>query len=194
MRESIQITFHGVAPSESIERRIREKAEQLMRLHPDITRCRATVDAPHQHHHRGQLYSVRLDIRVPAAEIVVNREHHRDHAHEDAHVAVRDAFEAAGRQLHEHAQQRRGDVKRHGAPEHGRVTQLFRDDGYGFVQLPDGLDVYFHENSVTSGSFAELHVGDEVRLVIAEGEGDRGPQASSVTPIGKRHPGTIPQA
>lgn len=193
MQESSQVTFHGVPHSEALEGRIREKAEQLTRLHPYITSWRATVDAPHQHHHRGQLYSVRLDIRVPAAEIVVNREHHRDHAHEDAHVAVRDAFEAAGRQLHEYAQQRRGDVKRHGVAEHGRITKLFRDDGYGFVQMPDGLDVYFHENSVTSGTLAELHVGDEVRLVIAEGEGERGPQASTVTPIGKHHPGTVPK-
>lgn len=189
MQESIQITFHGVAPSEAIERRIREKGEQLTRIHPDITSWRATVDAPHRHHHHGQLFSVRLDIRVPAAEIVVNREHHRDHAHEDVYVAIRDAFDAAARQLREHAEHRRGEVKRHSVPEHGRITQLFGDDGYGFVQLRDGLDVYFHENSVTSGTLAELHVGDEVRLVIAEGEGERGPQASSVTPIGKHHPG-----
>jgi cold shock CspA family protein/ribosome-associated translation inhibitor RaiA len=189
MAGDIQVTFHGLAHSETIERRIREKAAQLTRAHSDIISWRATVDAPHQHHHRGQLYSVRLDIRVPAAEIVVNRGHHRDHAHEDVYVAIRDAFDAADRRLGEHAQQRRGEVKSHGAPAHGRITKLFRDDGYGFAQLPDGVDVYFHENSVTSGALAELRVGDEVRIVIAEGEGERGPQASTVTPIGKHHPG-----
>ena len=193
MPEAIRITFHGVAPSEAIEARIREKAAQLARLHPEITNWRATVDAPHHHHHLGPLYSVRLDIRVPAAEIVVNREHHGDHAHEDVHVAIRDAFEAAARQLSEYARQRRGDVKRHGAPREGRITKLFRDDGYGFVQLLDGLDIYFHENSVTRGTLAGLHVGDEVRLVIAEGEGERGPQASTVTPIGKHHAGVAPE-
>lgn len=189
MAGDIQITFHGLAHSEAIERRIRERAAQLTRSHGNIISWRATVDAPHQHHHRGQLYCVRLDIRVPAAEIVVNRGHNHDHAHEDVYVAIRDAFDAADRQLSERAQQRRGEVKSHAVPGHGRITKLFRDDGYGFAQLPDGVDVYFHENSVTSGTLAELRVGDEVRVVIAEGEGERGPQASSVTPIGKHHPG-----
>jgi cold shock CspA family protein len=53
--------------------------------------------------------------------------------------------------------------------------------------------VYFHENSVTSGTLAELQVGDEVRVVIAEGEGQRGPRASTVTPIGKHHLGLAPK-
>lgn len=189
MQQPLQITFHGLQPSDAVEARVREKAAQLERFYPCITSCRVTVDAPHHHHHRGQLYAVRVDIRVPDAEIVVNRDHHADHSHEDAYIAIRDAFDAAVRQLQDYARHRRGKTKRHDEPEHGRITKLFRDDGYGFVQLPDGLDVYFHENAVTSGSLAALQVGDEVRVVTAEGEGEQGPKASSITPIGKHHPG-----
>jgi cold shock CspA family protein len=193
MQQPLQITFHGLEPSDAIEARIHAKTAQLERFYPYITSCRVTVDAPHHHQHRGRLYSVRLDIRVPDAEIIINRDHHADHAHEDVYVAIRDAYDAAVRRLQDYARHRRGETKRHAEPQHGRITKLFRDDGYGFVQLPDGLDVYFHENAVTSAALSALQVGDEVRVIIAEGEGERGPQASSVTPIGKHHPGVAPR-
>ena len=51
------------------------------------------------HHHKGNLYHVRIDISVPGDEIVVSREPHKDHSHEDAYVTIRDAFDAAKRQL-----------------------------------------------------------------------------------------------
>ena len=35
--------------------------------------------------------------------------------------------------------------------------------------------------------FETLAVGDQVRLVVVTGESEKGPQASTVTPIGKHH-------
>lgn len=182
MQQTLQITFRGLDRSEAIEQRIVEKAEDLGRLHDRIMKCHVTVEAPHNHHYKGNQYVVRLDLRLPDKEIVVGRQ-----PHEDVYVAIRDTFEAAGRQLEDHARRRRGEVKRHEAPAHGTVTRLFRDDGYGFVQMPDGAEVYFHENSVAGGAFSSLGVGSEVRLVVADAESDKGPQASSVVPIGKHH-------
>jgi hypothetical protein len=43
----------------------------------------------------------------------VRREPNDNHAHEDAHVAVRDAFDIARRQLEDHVRVARGDVKTH---------------------------------------------------------------------------------
>lgn len=188
MQNSLQITFRGMEQSDAVESRIRAKMAGLERFARDITSCRVTVEAPHQHHHKGGLYCVRIDLRLPSGEIVVNRENHQDHAHEDVYVAIRDAFDAAGRQLEDYVRRQRGDVKSHEVPPHGKVSKLFRDDGYGFIETSDGTDVYFHENAVAEGAFGTLHVGDEVRLVVAPGEGERGPQASTVTRIGKHHP------
>jgi cold shock CspA family protein len=39
---------------------------------------------------------------------------------------------------------------------------------------------------VLNNGFDSLAVGDEVRFV--EAEGDKGPQASTVRPVGKHHP------
>jgi cold shock CspA family protein len=40
---------------------------------------------------------------------------------------------------------------------------------------------------VAEGSFDDLTEGSEVRLVVDEEDGDKGPQASTVRPVGKHH-------
>lgn len=187
MQQTFQITFHGIDRSEAVEARIRHKMTELDRKHPgSIMSCHATVEAPHRHGHQGTVYSLHLDIRVPGKQITVNHGN-GNHAHEDVYVAIRDAFDAATRRLDDHVRRRSRNVKTHEVPLHGTITKLFRYEGYGFVTLSDGLEVYFQRPSVALGGFEALSVGDEVRIVLAEGEGVKGPQASAVIPIGKHH-------
>jgi cold shock CspA family protein len=61
-------------------------------------------------------------------------------------------------------------------------VRLFPEDGFGFLEAPDGREVYFHRNSVLEG-FETLEVGSEVRF--AEEQGIEGPQASTVSLVGK---------
>jgi ribosomal subunit interface protein len=186
MQLPLQISFRNMDASDMVEARIREKAAKLDRFADRIMSCRVVVEAPNRRGHKGKLYHVRIDMTVPGGgEIVVNREAPENHAHEDVYVAVRDAFNAAARQLEDSTRKRRGDVKAHETPLHGKVTRMFPD--YGFIASSDGRDVYFHRNAVIEGSFDELEEGAEVRLVIAETEGEKGPQASTVRPVGKHH-------
>lgn len=185
--EQLQITFRGIGHSDAIEQRIRDKAATLERYAKNITSLHVTVDAPHQQHHKGTLYAVRIDLRTPNSELAVSRTHRHDHSHEDVYAALRDAFKAVARQLEDHQRRQRGSVKHHEPPNQGRVTKLFAQDGYGFIETPDGTEVYFHENAA-NGAFSSLTVGSEVRLVIADDESERGPQATTVTPVGKHHP------
>lgn len=108
MQAPLQITIRGIAPSEALESRIRGKAEKLEKFFDHITSCRVMVEEPHRHHHQGKQYNVRVDISVPGHEIVVNRDHH-----EDVYVALRDAFNAAKRQLEDYVHQLRGEIKTH---------------------------------------------------------------------------------
>ena len=119
-----------------------------------------------------------IDMTVPGTELVVKRE-----SHEDIYVAIRDAFDAARRQLEDYARHQRGDVKTHESSPHARVSKLFREEGYGFLETPDGREIYFHRNSVLNGGFDPLEIGMEVRF--AEEPGDEGPQASTVKLIAK---------
>jgi ribosomal subunit interface protein len=106
METGMQITVRDVPHSEALDAKVRQKAAGLERLFGRLTACRVTVEAPHHHQRRGRHFCVRLDITVPGAEIVVNRDHS-----EDPYIALRDAFQAARRQLSEHFQRGQGADK-----------------------------------------------------------------------------------
>lgn len=180
MQLPIQISFRHMEPSLAVEDRVREKAAKLEQFYDRIMGCRVVVEAPHRHHHRGKLYHIRIDLTVPGGELVVSREHHGKQAHEDVYVAIRDAFNAAQRQLESYTQRRRGHVKYHESPPYGRISLLVPDQDYGKIETIDGREVYFHRNSVLNGGFNNLQVGREVRF--SEEKGDLGPQASTVHP------------
>jgi ribosome-associated translation inhibitor RaiA len=130
MEIPLQITFRNMAPSQAIEDNIREKVSKLESFYDRIMSCRVIVEAPHRHHRKGKAYEVRIDLTVPGGELVVNRapkrletaklrlqkvsekeenelieshEPSKHAAHEDIYVAIRDAFNAAGRKLEDHA-------------------------------------------------------------------------------------------
>lgn len=183
----LQITFRNMDRSDAVEDRVRELTAKLERFFDHITSCRVMIEALERRHRKGRMFHVRVELGVPGTEIVASRHPREKHAHEDLHVAIRDAFDAAQRQLEDYARRISGHTKAHGTPDHGRVTKLFPDQGYGFVTQPDGQEIYFHTNSVLNGGFAALKVGDEVRIVVAEGESAHGSQASTVQPVGKHH-------
>jgi ribosomal subunit interface protein len=185
MEVPLQITFRDMAPSPAVEARIREKAAKLERYFDRITSCRVVIEARNRHQRQGKLYNVRIDLHVPGETVMVDHTGRGNHAHEDIYVAIRDAFDAAARRLEDHARRVRGEVKTHDAPPHGKVVRLFPD--HGFIETSDGQEIYFHQNSVANDGFNRLEVGTEVRLVIVDGESANGPQASTVTPIGKHH-------
>jgi ribosomal subunit interface protein len=188
MQTEPEITFQNLDHSDAIERRVRQSIDRLERFHPRITACRVVVMRESRHHHKGDLYKIRLHLTLPRGEVVIDRAGARTHAHEDVYVAIRDAFNAAARQLEDEARRARGDVKAHEPPAHGRVARLFKDEGFGFIEASDGQEIYFHRNAVAGGGFERLEEGSEVRFVLAEGEGVEGAQASTVHPVGKHHP------
>lgn len=184
MNLPLQITFRDVPTSTVIEARVREEAAELDQFYGRIVSCRVVIESPHRHHHQGRLYGVRIDLSVPGRELVIGREPSQHHAHEDVYVAIRDAFDAARRQLEDHARRERGDVKHHQQPSEGWVARIFPEPGYGFIETPEGREIYFHRNSVIDGDFERLEVGTAVRF--AEEAGEKGPQATTVRPRRKR--------
>jgi cold shock CspA family protein len=183
----IEISFRNMDHSEFVESDIRKKIAGLERFYDRIHYCRVMVETLHRRHHKGNLYDVHIVLGVPGPDIVVQRTGPQNHAHEDAYVAIRDSFRAATRMLEDHVRKARGDVKTHDTPLHGKVAKIFSYEGYGFIETADGMEVYFHNNSVAEGKFDDLEPGVEVRLAIVEGEGIDGPQATTVRPIGKHH-------
>ncbi len=179
MKSLLQITIRDVPHSEALESHIRQKAEKLETFYPHIMGCRVVVEIPHKHKHQGRVFDVRLDITVPGSELVVNRE-----ANEDVYVALRDAFNAARRQLEDYGRRQRGYIKTHAPVLKGKVTRLLTEEGYGFIETSDGHELYFDRDNLADNDFDKLVEGGEVQFL--EDIGSEGFQAKRVT-TGKHH-------
>lgn len=125
MQQPIQISFRNVDSSEAVEANIRSKIDWLETFFDRIQSCRVVIEVPHRHHHQGRIFQVRLDLTVPGAEFVINREAGLNGAHEDVYVAIRDAFDAARRRLEDHARRQRGETKAHEVTARPGITRHF---------------------------------------------------------------------
>jgi cold shock CspA family protein len=192
----LQLTFRNIAPTPEIEARIRARARKLETFYSPITSCRVLVEAPARHHRKGYPFHVRIDLTVPEGEIVVKRQPSLNPGAHDIgkegrrkqmetrlerkylEVAIREAFHAARRRLEDHARRKRADVKTHELMPQARVTKLFPVAGYGYIETPDGREIYFHANSVLHNRFKNLKLGSKVSFT--EEAGEKGPQASTI--------------
>ena len=119
MEVPLQVQFRNLEPSPAIEAAVRKYVDKLQNFNGDIISCRVAIESPHKHQYKGKLYYVVVDVRVPGKEIVVSRAPEDQQAHEDVYVAIRDAFDAARRQIQDYARIRRGKVKAHETPPQG---------------------------------------------------------------------------
>lgn len=174
MQIPLQITVRGMGHSDTIEERVREKAEKLSQYSDQIIACSVVIETTTRHKHQGKLHNVRINVAVPGKELVVNH-----NEQEDLYVALRDAFDDMVRQLEKRMRIRQGDVKSHAELLRGKIVRLFKEDNFGFIETPDGEEFYFNANNVVHPSFEKLSVGITVQFI--EFMGDEGPQAHRVT-------------
>jgi hypothetical protein len=127
----LQITFRNLAPSPIVEEWIGVEAAKLETFYRRPMACRVAVEVPHRHHKNGSPYHIRIDLSVPGGELVVTRQpdvrkrlwqkgelHVRKYFEiqrddRKLHLAIHEAFRAAGRALARYAQRQRGEVKTH---------------------------------------------------------------------------------
>lgn len=110
MKQPLQIRFLGMGPSEALESAVRIKAGKLELFCADIISCRVTIEQTHKHQQQGRPFAVRVDVTIPGQEFSIDRAED-----EDAHVALREAFDGMRRQL-EDAVRRRRDKETQPAP------------------------------------------------------------------------------
>ena len=181
----LQINFRNLDTSEAVEAKVREKVNHLGRFYPGIKSCHVAIEQLHRHHHQGNHFHVRIDVKVAGHELVAGREPDENHAYSDLYVALRDAFDAMRRQLEDLVRHQQGHVKHHEERPHGHITEISADKTFGRIESVDGRWLYFHRNSLIGEDLDKLQVGTPVYYV--EDLGDEGPQASSVYPVGKHH-------
>lgn len=160
MQIPLQISLHGIERSNALYNAIHDKAEKLDHYYDHIISCRVVLELDARHRHKGRQFTVRIDVKVPGGEIAVTREHG-----EDVQIALRDAFDAARRQLEDYARGQRGDVKRHAPEFTGRVARLDAEQGIGFIVTDDGREYYFSRDNVVTPPFEHLAVGATVHFI-----------------------------
>jgi ribosome-associated translation inhibitor RaiA len=113
MALALQISFRNMDHSASAEAQVRRRAEELAQFSDRIGTCRVTLEATHPQHRQGRLYQVHIDAALAGGHhILVNRDAGGNHAHDDVNVAIRDAFEAARRQLQNYLRRTNGAAAR----------------------------------------------------------------------------------
>jgi ribosomal subunit interface protein len=177
MQVPLEISTRWIDLSPPLEAELRKRVDRLERHSDRITSCRIAVERPTGNHHQeGGPFRVRVDITVPGSELV------SDKSDEELYAAIRQAFDAAERQVEAWFDRRHGFVKggAHALPPEGKVVRLFPEEGFGFITDPEGREIYFHRNAVLDPpGFEKLKVGARVRF--AEEQGFEGPQASTVS-------------
>ncbi len=183
MQLPLQISFRNMEHTSALEATIRERAGRLDAFASRIMSCRVVVEPAGRHHEHGNQYQVHVDITLPGGEVVATRESHLHTQYKEIGVAIRDAFDAAARQLEDYVRRERKDVKVPARNPHGKVSKLVSGEDYGMLTTREGRELYFHRSSVLGDAFDKLQVGTEV--AFAEEEGDQGPQASTVRLVGR---------
>ena len=111
--ERATVVFHNVEPSDAVEARALQLLGKLLTFFPSIMRGVITIEGRHHHHHQGNVYHVALRFHLPGGDVVVSHDPERNHAHEDVYVAMRDACEAARKQLANSIKRQQGAGLRH---------------------------------------------------------------------------------
>ena len=184
METPVEIDFLGGKPPEPVRQSIESHIAALEKRFGRIIACRVAIEMPSGRHRTGGLHQVRIHLALPNGKTVdVDRVANNDERLADAGFAVNDAFKRARRRLQDQVRRMQGEVKAHEPEPIGTVISIDTAGDYGFLEAPDGREIYFHRNSVLNDAFASLKVG--ARVAFFEEAGDKGPQASTVKISGK---------
>ena len=175
-----EITYRNLEKTEAIDNLVREKIAKLEQFCDYLNSCHVVIEKDKDSPSSGSPYRVSIDITVPhSREIAVVQNPDRGKQYPPLEAVIRDAFEAARRQVVSLSTEQKGERKVHPEQEVSAVvTKLFPEGGYGFLKTVDtGREIYFHQNSVVDG-FTNVEVGTGVRFT--ETMGEMGPQATTV--------------
>lgn len=194
MIPSVQVTFRNMTAIEDVRKEIETRVQKLETYCKPILSCRVTIEAPANHHRKGEPFHVRIDAALADGRVDVKyaessypagvrKGKETTSEHNLLMYTIREAFDATRRQLQDHTHKRRSEIKTHEPDVIATVRQIFQSKEYGYLETADGREIYFHANCVTGSKFEKMKPGEKVHFV--ETEGMKGAQASSVRIVKK---------
>jgi len=190
MQTPVEIDFQGLQATEQLRACVTQNISTLEQRFGRITACRVVIRGPSERHRKGGAFDVSIRLSLPQGrQVDIGRSEGRvkdaetDNRLLDPIVALNDAFKRARRRLQDHARRMQGHVKAHDGLPIATVARFDDAAGFGFLETPDGREVYFHKNSILDGGAGQVAPG--TRVTFFEEMGDKGPQASTVRVLGK---------
>jgi len=181
MQQEPQITYHGLESSPSLDAEIRARIAELDEIYDGLVGVRVSVEALHNQHRTGNIHECHITLMVPGPDINVSKAPHKakeKYHNPDVYTSVRDAFQAATKQLRNYKAKQAGGVKYHEPLFQGQVAEMHVDEDYGYVLTGEGSLLYFNRAAVTTGDFDSYQRGDVVHYIA--GEGETGPTAVKI--------------
>jgi ribosome-associated translation inhibitor RaiA len=187
MQVPLEIAFHNIDSSNWAEDQIRARVAKLEKLYDRLVSCRVRVDQRNTNQAGTIPPVVHIELGIPGRkDLVVSHEpDHLQHKFQapDLHNAINEAFRIAEDRLttFKDKLQRRSKDGLYSDAENqflGQVAEITPAEDFGFLMTKEGGLLYFHRNSLLSGDFDALELGDQ--LYYVETMGDTGPIASKV--------------
>ncbi len=187
MQTPVEIDFQGLEANEQLRSCVNRNISVLEQRFGRITACRVLIRGPSERHRKGGVCEISIRLSLPQGrEVDIGRSEKAEKADSrtaDPVVALNDAFKRARRRLQDHARRMQGQVKSHEGQPVATVKRFDDAAGFGFLETPDGREIYFHKNSVLDGGARNVAPG--TRVTFFEEMGEKGAQASTVRVLGK---------
>jgi cold shock CspA family protein/ribosome-associated translation inhibitor RaiA len=183
MAPPIQVSWHRFDPPDHIREKIAALMEQFDSFEDTITDGRVVVEGANKHGDKT-VVDINVELNVKGKRIVGKRtgEYPDPVGQRTFERAATEAFRVALRQLKAHTDKLQPHETKQldHQPQRGRIESLDRIDETGFIEMPDGVSLFFSKKVLKDTEFRALLEGDTVIVTIADSESPYGPQASSV--------------
>lgn len=110
MRVPPRIIFHDVDRSRWVESYILDRVGHVDRMGEGITSCHVTLAQEQGHRHKGNCYSLLVEVRMPPNhDLAAKKERSIGRMHAELPGLINEAFDAIEKQVKKTAELRRGD-------------------------------------------------------------------------------------
>src|SRR5260221_12117297 len=112
MQVAPEVIFKDIDRSAWVEDYIAERMKHLEKFSQDITRCHVTLSQEQGSHHKGNRYSVMVEVRLPRQhDLAVKTQKVIRDMHTQLPAAINEAFDAIENKLKRASGRRRGAAR-----------------------------------------------------------------------------------
>lgn len=107
MKPAVDVIYRDLDSSAALNEVINKKVDKLTRFNDQIVYSRVVLDSPHNHKHKGKQFRASIELDIQGKPLAITQDD------ESIHIAVRDAFLTAERQIKKVTAKRRSNRLTH---------------------------------------------------------------------------------